>query len=385
VAQAPAKPDPAAPALRFDAARPADWRAGFHREVVLVPWGENRPGGAKRAAGLYDAAGRFLPEGHCWRYAHSPITVPPVPPLIAPGTAERLSGRWLFGGLFYGHFGHFLVETTTRLWAVPRLPDLRGIVFYPKQRLTHERRQFRHMLPFFDALGLGGLEIRAPQAPTVVEALATPPPGFGMAEMMAGTPDYRAFIRDNLGRDLPRDGPTDVYVSRSRLTAKRGSILLESAIEAAMAAAGYRVVHPQEHDLAGQVRIWRSARRLVAADGSALHLAAMVARPDARVAILNRGPSTNIEDYIRQFRSFAGIDPLRIEAVRGYYHRDDQPVVKRETHAVLDFGAVGAALRAGGFLTPESPFPVPSAADFAAEAEGLAAAFGTGMAYHDAE
>jgi hypothetical protein len=348
------------PSLDFDPDRPIDWTPEVFRDVVLIPWGENPPGGAKRAAGMFDADGRFLPEGHCWRYPAGPITVAPVPP-VADGRVERLEGRWLFGGLFYGHFGHFLVETTTRLWAADSVGELDGIVFYPKRALTHERRMFRELVPFFELCGLATLELRVPQKPVVIEEILAPPPGFGMEEMMAGRPEYRAWAREKLGRAIPADGPEKIYVSRSRLPSKRGSILLEERLEALLEAEGYTVIHPQEESLERQIALWKAARRVVALDGSALHLGAMLLSPEAEVAILNRGPSQNIEDYIRQFRAFAGIDPLRIEALTGFFHPTGQRIVKREVYATLDFAAVGAALEAVGFIASAKGWVDPGA------------------------
>ncbi|MDG3042192.1 glycosyltransferase family 61 protein [Roseicyclus marinus] len=347
------------PHLDFDPDRPINWTPVVHRDVVMVPWGDNPPGGAKRAAGLFDAQNRFLPEGHCWRYPFDPITVEPVPPL-AEGRIERLEGRWMFGGLFYGHFGHFLVETTSRLWATGMLDDLDGLVFYPKRLLTHERRMFRETMPFFELCGLTTLELRVPQKPVVIDELLTPPPGFGMGEMMAGRPDYRDWMRANMGRAIAPNGPEAIYVSRSRLPSKRGSILMEDRLEALLEAEGYTIIHPQEETLERQIEIWKAARRVIALDGSALHFGAMLLAEGTEVAILNRGPSQNIEDYILQFRAFAGIDPLRIDALTGYFHPADQRVVKREVMATLDFEAVGAALRRGGFIRSDAAWQNPT-------------------------
>jgi hypothetical protein len=368
-------------ALDFDPQRATGWTPAWLDEVTLVPWGVEEPGGARRAAGLFDRDGQFLPEGHCHRYADGPITVAPVVPRL-DGPIERLPGRWLYGGLFYGHFGHFLCETTSRLWALPMLGEVDGIVFLPKHRMTHERRQIRQQAPFLEALGLGGLEIRAPQAPVAVESLAVPPQGFGIGKLIAGRPEHRAFMRDRLGAGIAAEGPADIYVSRARLPTKRGSVLLETRIEALMEAAGYTVFHPQEHDLPTQLARWKAARRIVALDGSALHLAAMLAGPGTRVAILNRGPSHNIEDYLLQFRSFAGIEPLRIEAVSGFYHPSGRRVVKRETHALLDFPAIGAALAEAGFIPHARGWTAPEAAELAEAAAGLAARIGQPLALH---
>lgn len=375
----PARPDPIADTeipLAFDAERPVGWTPSWAEAVTLVPWGAVEPGGARRAAGVFDATGAFLPEGHCHRYIGGRITVPPEPP--APGAAtERLEGRWLLGGICYGHFGHFLCESTSRLWALNALGGVDGIVYYPKQRLTHERRQFRHHEPFFEALGLEGVQIRAPQHPVAIDRLALPPPAFGIGVLVAGRPEYRAFMRNNLGADIDPDGPEDLYVSRARLPTKRGSILLEERIEHLMEAAGYTVFHPQRHDLRTQIAHWKAARRIVSLDGSALHLAAMLVAPEARVAILNRGPSHNIEDYLLQFRAFAGIAPTRIDAVAGYYHPEGRRVVKRETHAILDLPAIGAALAKAGFVPDAAGWTAFDPAEIARAAQDLAERIGS--------
>ena len=118
--------------------------------------------------------------------------------------------------------------------------------------------------------------------------------------------EYRAWARESLGRAIPADGPERIYVSRSRLPSKRGSILMEERLEALLEAEGYTVIHPQEESLERQIAIWKAARRVVALDGSALHLGGRcLLSPDAEVAILNRGPIPEHRRInIRQFRAF---------------------------------------------------------------------------------
>lgn len=337
----------------FDPNRPLGLR--IIPRVTLVPWGLTDPPGARRAAALFDATDQPIPDAECWRWWGEPITtLPDRDPAIRP---EHLPGRWLFGGLFYGHFGHLLCESTARLWALDQTGGIDGILFHPKLRFTHERRMIRDHLALFEVMGLSDLTIRAPQLPVTVDEMVIPEQGFGIGDMAAGRPEYRAFMRDRLSRAAPPDGPTDLYISRARLPSKRGSVLLETRIEALMQAAGYVIFHPEEHPLIVQLSRYRAARRIVALDGSALHLAAMVLRPDAQVAILNRGPSQNIDDYIRQFRSFAGVNPNRVDAVRDYWFPAGRRVVKRETHALLDLPAVSAALSEAGFLPASTRWP----------------------------
>lgn len=353
---------PIEPALDFVPDRAIDWTPEWHSDVTLIPWSANGDRKARRAAGLLDSSGAFMPEGHCWRYAQTPITMEPVPPTDT-GEPERLQGRWLFGGLFYGHFGHFLCESTARLWALDQLGPIAGIVFYPKLRMTHERRHYRHQLPFFAAMGLGEdqVQIRVPQTPVIIDQLAIPEPGFGIDKMIEGRPNYRSYMHANLGRNIAASGAADLYISRSQLPSKRGSVLLETVIEGRMEAVGYTIFHPQNYDINEQIAAYKAARRIVSLDASSLHLAAMLVGPDTKIAIINRGPSNNIEDYVAQFTRWQGRAPTRIEAVSGFYYPEGERVIKRETHATLDLPAVGATLAADGFLPADTTWSAPSA------------------------
>lgn len=374
------------PVLNFSPDRAIEWTPEWHHDVTLVPWSAEGDKKARRAAGLFDADGQFMPQGHCWRYDHSPITIEPVPPTDMD-TPERLEGRWLFGGLFYGHFGHFLCESTARLWALEHLGPIAGIVFYPKQQLTHERRQYRHQLPFFATMGLteDKVRFRVPQKPVIIEELAVPEPGFGISRMIEARPNYRTYMSATLGRDIAPDGAKDLYISRSRLPSKRGSVLLEEMIETRMEKAGYTVFHPQLHDITQQIAAYKAARRIVSLDASSLHLAAMLVSPDTKVAIINRGPSNNIQDYVAQFTRWQGKAPTQIEAVSGFYYPEGKRVKKRETHATLDLPAVCRALVADGFLPKTTKWPKPTAKVLAAAVSTMSERLDHQLIHYDVE
>jgi hypothetical protein len=153
-------------------------------------------------------------------------------------------------------------------------------------------------------------------------------------------------------------------------------------LERLMEAAGYSVFHPQEAPLAQQIAQWKAARRIVGLDGSALHLAALVAQPGAQVALINRGPSQNIEDYIRQFRRFATIDPVKIEALDGYYHPAGRRVIKRETYATLDFPATGGALAKAGLIASAKGWATPDPMELAVAVHEIEQDLGAQLAHN---
>jgi capsular polysaccharide biosynthesis protein len=317
------------------------------RDVLLVPWGLNEAPGAKRAAGLFSAEGHYLPQAECLRYEDSSVTLQPEFDPAEP--VETLPGRYLYGGMIYGHFGHFLCESTGRLWALAKDHGFDGVVWLPKVEMVHPARLTKPYGPFFAAMGLKHLGLEAPQKNTRIEEIVIPEQGFGIGTLSSGRPEYRSFMRANLGAEIAANGPEKLYISRSALNVKRGSVLLETEIETRLASEGYEIFHPQDQAIEVQISRYKAARQIVALDGSALHLAAMLIDPACKVAIINRGPSQNIDDYMRQFEAFAGVLPTRIDAVQSYWFPEGRRVVKRETHALLDFKTLGKALGAEGF------------------------------------
>lgn len=352
-------------------------------DVLVVPWGTNAVKGAQRAAGLFDQNGDHIESAACNRWGDDNLTVKPDFDLTEE--IESVPGRWLYGGMLYGHFGHFLCESTGRFWALDHVSEhVDGIFWLPKVFVGHPAKMVRPYAPFMAALGRKDLTLSAPQKPVRFAQVIIPEQGFGLGEMAAGRPQYRDFIRRNLGRDIPADGAEKLYVSRAGLPSKRGSVLLEEIIERRFAAEGYEVFRPETHPVAAQIARYKAAKWIVGLDGSALHLAAMVARPDARVAIINRGPSQNIDDYSRQFHHFSGISVLQIEAIMAYWFHQGRRLVRRETHALLDFAKLSNLLFTNGFIQSQS-WAQPSETDLSAAIAEREAHFGNPLQRHEME
>src|SRR3712207_1140555 len=75
--------------------------------------------------GVYDADRALVPLAI--HYAEGSRNVPDPKPPIATGM--RMAGTFLFGGWLRRPFGHFLLESTARLWPLPCVADsIAGIV-----------------------------------------------------------------------------------------------------------------------------------------------------------------------------------------------------------------------------------------------------------------
>ena len=67
--------------------------------------------------------------------------------------AAQLRRCYMFGGMFWHHFGHFLFETLARLWAVAQLSErIDGIVFFVPRTMDGIGPMHQDVFPL---MGLG--------------------------------------------------------------------------------------------------------------------------------------------------------------------------------------------------------------------------------------
>lgn len=317
--------------------------------AVVVPPADSafvQPAGVLRSDGSYCA------QGALWRKFRPLTTEPP-----RPEKAEKLAGRWLWGGVLWVHFGHFLVESTARLWALNTLEQpVDGVLFIPKRPKAGDMtRGFQRA--FVDQLA-PGLPIHVATEATEVEELIVPGQGFGLGRITAGTPAFRDAIHARFGREIEPNGTDRLYISRSALGLGKGGLLGEEKMETLLAEEGYETFHPQQFSIEEQLARYKAAKEIVAADGSAIHLFAMVGRADQKMAIVLRRKSTANNLLAANVSSFCGTDPLMIDALRTEWVKSTgKKKSNRLSFGELDHPAIGKALVAGGFLKPGTVWP----------------------------
>lgn len=327
--------------------------AGWSREIVtldkpvVVPPSERSH---VQTTGVLTDTEVPVPHAALWR-GHRLLTDPPEMP---EGKIERLPGKWLWGGILWRYFPHFVTESVTRLWALDMIDQsqLAGILFVPKSP-ENEDEPPAFQKDFFRLMGteLPLVEARTPLRP---DMLVVPGQGFGLGDISRGTVEFRAAVRNRFALDVHPDGPEKIYISRSRLGPQRGALLGETYLDEFLAAEGYEIFHPQEHPLEVQIARYRAATHVVAAEGSSLHLYAFAGRPDAKVAMLLRRKSKATQHISTHIEGFTGITPLWIEHLRQTWKRVDTPR-KRLHISEPDFAAIQRDLRAGGFIGGSGP------------------------------
>lgn len=310
--------------------------------VLAPPVGDGPP-----RCGAFDGQGQFCPDTRTL-LSNGALSKAPEHPLSVP---ERLPGTHFYGGLGRMHFGHFLVESAPRLWALDQLPTPPdSVVFLPLPGSNMRAGLNASIRELYAAL-TGALPIKVMQTPVRVERLIVAQQGFGHGDWIEGTQTFRRFIARRFADTPPFDGPEKIYVSRRKLKAPDHRVDQEAALEDHLAAAGYAIIHPETLDLGTQIETYRAAQVILGGDGSAFHLMAFVLAPHTRVGLIQRRNRPEvIARLTRQIHAFSQVtvdhfDPtLPLSAQRKLVPKGTKAPVP------IDLDALLADLRNTGYL-----------------------------------
>jgi capsular polysaccharide biosynthesis protein len=177
-----------------------------------------------------------------------------------------LQGKFLYlDHAVLHHFGHFIVDCLSRLWAWDFLKEMAG--FHDlKLVVSHMIEPFaEEMLTGF---GIAESDLVKLAEPVVFEDLYLSTPGFLCQNYTSPAANHVwRKIRDSLA--LPGDYPSRIYISRSNVESRQ--LVNESAVEHLFAAYGFTIIHPQDIPVAGQVSLFANAELIAGPGGSGLY------------------------------------------------------------------------------------------------------------------
>ncbi|WP_265501122.1 glycosyltransferase 61 family protein [Paracoccus beibuensis] len=275
----------------------------------------------------------------------------------APDEITPLAGKWMFGGVLYGHFGHFITESFARAWALDEIRgQIEGVLFTPKQTSGNIDNMLKALRPLMDILGLD-VPVRCIMTPTRVEQLYVPRQGVGMSDLTVGSQKFRNFVNAHSGAAIAPEGDERIYISRSLLPPGRGGLVGESLLEQYLADEGYQLFHPQKHPAAVQVARYKAARDIITVDCSPLHMLAYVGNSEQRVGILTRRSMDFAPSFIRQLEAFKGITAFEVNTlVRDWVPgRSLRP--GRGSFGEMDVPRTWQILRERGMISSDTPWP----------------------------
>jgi hypothetical protein len=339
-----------------------------HEGALIQPVTYHPKNRSPRPGGVIGADGRFLEISHCRYHSAKTWTLPCAPDPEEPPV--DLAGTWLFGGVLDPAFGHCIVESLSRLWALDHLdtqPD--GIIFLPAVHRTFYARPKRYVQATQTVFAAfeGLPERRAcPVRPCRPERLILAPQGMGAGDMSGGAPEFRAFMKRRFLPSVAPEGSENLYVSRARLQVM-GNVMFEDRIERLFEANGYEIFHPEQHSLAEQVARYRAARRIVTVEGSALHVIAYALGEHQRidVGIIQRRTTGNVASFVDQLRLQSTADVHVIDTIERLYHPKRIHGEQSNVRALHDFRRMAERFVEAGLLDRADPVEAPTEAEIA--------------------
>lgn len=240
------------------------------RDAVVTPTVANRVEHTFTGC-VYDRTGRLVPAS---QRTHGAITWKPADPeqIIAPEVAQEIEGQGIYLGHYTGHYGHFLIDTLSRFWALQTGFAYDKLVFQPFVLRMPDFQAFSPLRVCCECFGVKLEDLYTVRACLRFKKLAVPSMLFEVGQ--AAKPEqalvYRQIAEYCVGRAKVPEAPR-LYLSRSRLKKGHKPAANEEQVERVFESFGFTVVYPEQLDFEAQVALYQRAEVMAGFGGSAMH------------------------------------------------------------------------------------------------------------------
>jgi capsular polysaccharide biosynthesis protein len=203
----------------------------------------------------------------------------------------------LFGGVIFPHFGHFLLESLSRLWPLA-VSDMEKEMFecdvlyctprYQTGTITYSVTKVKQTI--FENLNINiKPNIRILNQPVLIHKLIIPDQAIILESEIY--PIFRTLLKTAGDRIIRTNSQSrkdeykdKVYLSRSSLSFLQRNCVNEKKLENILKDHGFGIFHIHEFSIADQIGLLNNAEIIVGPDGSSFH--AMLLSETSRKAIL---------------------------------------------------------------------------------------------------
>lgn len=226
---------------------------------------------------------------------------------------EEITGPAIYAGYIRRIWGHFLMNTTARLWYMLKgAPSDAKIVFAVAEDENTGFWETGNYAELFDMLGIAG-RIVVISRPTAFRSIAVPALGFNLQTHIS--PEWREIFdrlrQEALTRTAPdANSPKKIFFSRSAWKTHIAKDIGIELLDNYFARNGYAVISPEKMSLSAMIRLLDSAEAIAFTSGSVAHNI-LLAREGTFVTIVESLPTQKIFQVAANLAS--GISPVYIE------------------------------------------------------------------------
>lgn len=216
----------------------------------------------------------------------------PVNQSMSP--SKHFSGRYLFAGPMWNHFGHVLVDCLHRIWPLTEAPSaFDGLVF---SNVVNLRPGATIAIPPFvpqllEMMGIPSIPIILVDEPTSFDELFIPQ--LGSVFQTGYKPFYKRYLQkyqENITKSvglLRQKAPKRIFYGRNHAL-RDGGVIGSSYFENVLADVGFISCVPEEMSLRLQFSYIMNASDIIFEEGSAIHLTDVLLNVPAKIRMLPR-------------------------------------------------------------------------------------------------
>jgi capsular polysaccharide biosynthesis protein len=248
-----------------------DLEMSLFSDLIALPHSAKRPGEKRqRWTALYDSSGLRVDETNivvaprthrkfAAEYHKAPERIE------VPAELDICEDEVLYIGFARDHYGHFLLDSMSRMWAA--LDTQLPCVFLGAGKVSGD---------YFDEIMKSmRFSVLSPQRPTLYRKIWVPTPSLTVDRIAGNADAAHLTVTERLNPRPSGHWDQPVFLSRLGFQSRARSFdtnrSQEARLEEQLEAAGYRVVHPEDLPFAEQVALFNECPKIVGLLGSAFH------------------------------------------------------------------------------------------------------------------
>jgi Glycosyltransferase 61 len=267
-------------------------------------------------------------------------------------TLPNKNAVFFYGGILLNNFGHFLLESTGRLWAYELFKkfDL-YILFYAPWGTPNYKKKDNYMYQVFKGFKIPLNRIVFFTDVVQLKKVIVPQQKYGFGKCSMPDDTFIKFVKSfSIPGSLikPNRSADKIYVSRSQLPFSTGRPFGENQFEAYLQANGYVVIYPEKLTLYEQLEIYKKAKKIIFCDGGATYATVLLPYLNATVAIIarRRDYRWNYKDVITEHFEGYKKPVLWIDEITAQYQYG---LESWDAAAEIDWYKVSITLKEEGF------------------------------------
>lgn len=203
---------------------------------------------------------------------------------------EYIDEDVVYVGMFYSHWGHFLIDLTGRMWYLPLLK--KETIKFKVAYLGEEEPQGNN-LEFFKLLGIQPEQLIHITKPTRCRNVIVPEQSFKSCEWY--TDEFRTMFDDMVDSVLSRNDEfkqlehlKKVYFTRRNFSKAQNTEFGEEYFQQCFIKNGFQAIAPETLSLCEQIYVWNHAEEIVCINGTIPLNVVFCKNPNLKLVVLNK-------------------------------------------------------------------------------------------------